>query len=186
MEYLTQAIYEASKSPVFAPLFALGFSAEDRGKRETLAQSIQQQTDPKTGAPYVIDRQIDIWGWPADETMAYRQQLGYSFCGGAIFSSNQIPAIIKVSVNAADYPPYTPPQPPPPPASPVGGIGPVPGVYPALLWNLPAGTAIAEGMEWTAPDGNQVFLHQFPGFGGMLDSQWETAAARDKRIAAGQ
>ena len=185
MDYLTQAIYEASKAPVFAPLFALGLSAEDRVKREALAQSIQEQIDPKTKLPYVIDRQIDVWGWPADETMAYRQQLGYAVVGGAIFSADQIPSSIKVSVDAADYPPYTPPGPPPPTPSPVGGIGAIPGTYAALLWNLPAGIVPVEGLKWTAPDGNDVFLHQFEGFGAMFVSEWETQAAKDARIKVG-
>ncbi len=86
---------------------------------------------------FVIDTQIMIWGWDAGLVMAMRQQYGYPWVpnafqpplqdpfkmlGGASTDlTKPWPRSIKVSTDAADYPPFNPPTAPAP--APVDAVG---------------------------------------------------------------
>lgn len=103
---LTNEIYQASKAPAVRALFKLPSGAE----RDELAQTLAQ-------SGYTLDVPIDVWNWDAVTTMATRAQLGFSWVPSALqaplngaIGSGAVPAgAIKVSVNAADYPPFDPP-----------------------------------------------------------------------------
>jgi len=175
MQYLTDPIYRASKPDAYQALFALvGGSPE----RLAMAQAMEAQG-------LVIDKPIDVWGWDAGLIMAYRLSLGLKTAPSA---TQSMPGTIKVSVDAADYPPFHPAVPPPAPAtSPVGAQSPTLGVY---TWTPAAfdghgNPVFKEGDSVTAPDGNVVTFHiyQAPPFA-MTGWEWETASAKAARLAA--
>lgn len=103
---LTDAIYIASKHPDVRALFDLPSGATRDAKAQQLAQ-----------AGHILDVAIDVWNWDPVTTMGCRVQLGFSWVpsalqaplNGAIGTGPVPPGAIKVSVNAADYPPYDPP-----------------------------------------------------------------------------
>lgn len=132
----------------------------------------------------VVDKPIDVWGWDAGLVMAYRMSLGLKTAPGA---TQAMPGTIKVSVDAADYPPFHPAAPPAPVTSPVGAQSPTPGVY---TWTPAAfdghgNPLFVENETLRAPNGELVSWHGYSvapfGFPGW---QWETAAAKAARIAA--
>lgn len=180
MDYLTQAIYEASKPDAFKDLFAI--SQIDQGARESKARELHDQG-------YVIDRQIEIWGWDAGKVMAYRQILGFTTSPSAIFSPSDTPTSIKVSIDAADYPPFHPPAPPEPVGSPVGAVGSIAGVYSIRTQAIYDGNGkllYKEGDPFTLADGTVVTFHQqMVAPFNMVGYSWETAAAKAARIAGG-
>src|SRR5262249_36159007 len=88
------------------------------------AQSLAQ-------AGYILDVPIDVWNWDPVTTMAIRTQLGFTWVPSALqaplngaIGTGPVPlGAIRVSVNAADYPPFDPPTPPtPPPTKLVGDV----------------------------------------------------------------
>lgn len=103
---LTNDIYRASKAPAVRALYALPSGTQ----RDILAQQLAAQG-------YLLDVPIDVWNWDAVTTMAVRQQLGFTWVpsalqaplNGAIGSGAPPLGSIKVSTNAADYPPFDPP-----------------------------------------------------------------------------
>lgn len=121
---LTNEIYAASKAPEVRNLWTLPF--EDR---EAKASDLNDEG-------FVIDRQIDIWGWDPVKVMVSRAQLGYPWVPSAFQPnlenplhlgsapstdfSKPWPKSIKVSVDAADYPPFSQPAPKPDVVKPVG------------------------------------------------------------------
>jgi hypothetical protein len=107
---LTGDIYWAAKPPAVRAMREMP-SGEARDKLAlTLAQS-----------GYLLDAPIDVWNWDAVTTMGVRQQLGFTWVPSALQAplNGQIgigpvpPGAIRVSTNAADFPPYDPPVPPP-------------------------------------------------------------------------
>jgi hypothetical protein len=81
-------------------------------------------------AGYIVDVPIMVWNWDAVSTMGVRQQLGFAWVPSAFqaplsgmpgTSLPIPPGAIKVSTNAADYPPFDPPAPPQIPATNVIG-----------------------------------------------------------------
>lgn len=119
---LNDDVYWASKDPQVKALCSL----PDMSSRESKALALD-------AAGLVIDRAINIWCWDPTIVMMYRAQLGYPWLPNA-FQPNLVdplktgvvpvgsvptdmskpwPRSIKVSVNAADYPPLAPPPPPP-------------------------------------------------------------------------
>jgi len=173
MTYLTDDTYWLSRPDALQPLRAMvGGSPE----RNALAHQLEQQ-----GA--VIDKPIDVWGWSAPLVMAYRQSLGLKTAPSA---TQAMPGTIKVSIDAADYPPVHPATPTPPPASsPVGAESPTPGVY---TWTPAAFDGhgkplFAEGQAYTMPNGMVVTFHIYkaPPFD-MQGWLWETAAAKASRL----
>jgi hypothetical protein len=181
MEYLTDAIYRASKPDAFQELYALSQSARVSKAAELNA------------AGYVIDWPIDVWGWDAGKVMAYRLQLGDLFVPRGFSNippgtdfSQPFQGAIKASVDAADYPAAHPAAPPPaPPVSPIGDKSTTPGVWGVSTAAFHNGMAIfSEGDAKTAPDGEMVYFHQFFAAPfGMPAWEWETAAAKTKRQA---
>lgn len=103
---LTNEIYQASKPPAVRALYALP-SGE---ARDTLAHQLAAQG-------YLLDVPIDVWNWDAVTTMGVRQQLGFKWVPSALqapldgaIGSGPVPlGAIRVSTNAADYPPFDPP-----------------------------------------------------------------------------
>lgn len=116
---LTDDIYWASKDPKVAAIHNM-----DMGSRVTAAQALDAQG-------FVIDNQIDIWGWDPVLVMTSRGQYGYSWVPNA-FQPNLIDPLkfgvvptgsvptdmshpwarsIKVSTLASDYPSINPPAP---------------------------------------------------------------------------
>lgn len=127
---LTEDIYWNSKDPKVQALRNTPFE-----QRETLASQLSADG-------FIIDRPIMLWGWSAVQVMAYRAQLGYTWCPNA-YQPNLIdplqtgvvpigqtatdmtkpwPNSIKVSVDASDYPPAIPIVVPPLP-NPVFAVG---------------------------------------------------------------
>lgn len=184
MEYLTDAIYRASKPDAFQTLYAI--PADNQVARASAAATLNAQG-------YVIDWPIDIWGWDAGKVMAYRLQLGdlyvprgFSNIPPGTDFSQPFPGAIKVSVDAADYKPFHPAAPPPPPVnSPVGVQSSVPGVWTVTQTAFQHGIPVfSEGASQTAPDGEMVYFHAFFAAPfGMPAWEWETAAAKTKRQA---
>jgi hypothetical protein len=104
MTPLNDDIYWASKSPEVNALRSLAPDAREAPASELAAKGV------------LIDRCIDIWGWDPTKVMAYRVSLGVT---------SQLTAFaplksIKVSIDAADYPPFSPAPPPLPKVEPVG------------------------------------------------------------------
>lgn len=105
---LTNEIYQASKPPVVRALFAM----PSGDPRDQLAAQLAQQG-------YLIDVPIDMWNWDAVTTMSTRQMYGFTWVpsalqpplNGAVGTGPVPPGSIKVSTNAADYPPFDPPPP---------------------------------------------------------------------------
>jgi len=175
MTYLTNDIYWDSKPDAYQPLRAMvGGGAE----RQALAAHLHDQG-------YLIDWAIDINGWDAGLVMAIRLHDGDKVVPD---KWQNLPGTIKVSIDAADYPPAHPaPTPPPPTTNPVGAQSPTPGVY---TWTPAAfdghgNPVFKEGDSVTAPDGNVVTFHiyQAPPFA-MTGWEWETASAKAARLAA--
>lgn len=175
MTYLTDDIYWASKPDVYQPLRAMTGGGSERS---ALADSLHEQG-------YLIDEAIDIWGWDAGKVMAMIAKTGLKVVPD---KWQNLPGTIKVSIDAADYPPVHPAAPPPAPeTSPVGKQSPTPGVY---TWTPAAfdghGNArYKEGDSVIAPDGNTVTFHIYmaPPFD-MVGWEWETASAKATRLAA--
>jgi hypothetical protein len=107
---LTDDIYWAAKPPAVRALRPLPSGTD----RDTQAQALAQNG-------YLLDVPIDVWNWDAVTTMGVRQQLGFTWVPSALQAplNGQIgtgappPGTIRVSTNAADYPPFDPPAPPP-------------------------------------------------------------------------
>lgn len=173
MTYLTQKIYEESKPDAYQPLFAMvGGSAE----RIAAAKQLESQG-------YVIDKAIDVWGWDAGLVMAYRQQLGFKTVPSSV---QAMPGTIKVSVDAADYPPAHPAVVPTPVTSPVGPQSGTPGVYGVTqaAFDGHGNPLFPEGFMLVAQDGAQVTFHAYLAAPfGMPAWEWETSAAKAKRLA---
>lgn len=126
---LTDDIYWAAQP---TPVQALRNMDTATGNRAALAMKLAQQG-------FTIDVPIMVWNWDPVITMALRAQYGYtwvpsalqppiplppglSFPGLPAYDANHPPAgSIRVSVNAADYPPFDPPPPPLPQANNVVG-----------------------------------------------------------------
>ncbi len=122
---LTDDIYWAAQP---LPVQALRNMDTASSERATLAMQLAKQG-------FTIDVPIMVWNWDAVITMALRAQYGYtwvpsalqppvllppglSFPGLPTYDPNHPPAgSIRVSVNAADYPPVAPPAPPPVPGA---------------------------------------------------------------------
>ncbi len=174
MQYLTQEIYRASRPDALQPLFDMTGGGPER---QALAQKLEDDG-------YVIDKGIDVYGWAADLVMAERLHLGLKTAPAA---NENLPGSIKVSIDAADYPPIHPAAAPiPPVTATVGAESPTPGVY---TWT-PAdfdghGKPIfPEGAHQTAPDGKDVIFNIYKAAPfGNPGWRWETAAARAKRQA---
>ena len=106
---LTDDIYWAAKPPAVRALRELPSGTDRDTKAQALAQS-----------GYLLDVPIDVWNWDAVTTMGVRQQLGFTWVpsalqpplNGQIGTGAPPPGAIRVSVNAADYPPFDPPAPP--------------------------------------------------------------------------
>lgn len=107
---LTDDIYWAAQPPAVRALRNVPSGAE----RDIQAQALAQ-------GGYALDVAIMVWNWDAVTTMGVRQSLGFSWVpsalqaplNGAIGTGAPPSGSIRVSTNAADYPPYDPPTPPP-------------------------------------------------------------------------
>jgi len=85
---------------------------------------------------YIIDVPIMVFGWSAPLVMAIRVADGYTYVASGLMAympppGKDLPGAIKVSVDAADYPPADPPPPPPDTTTMVA----------SLLWTDPGGTS---------------------------------------------
>lgn len=176
MNYLTDAIYRASRPDAVRALYAI--SVLDQAARQNLAVSLTSQG-------YKINTPMDIWGWDAGKFMAYATQLGAK----TIPAMNEAaPGTIPVSINADDYPPADPaPAPPAPPTSPIGAESTTPGTYGVTqaAFNGHGVPIYAEAQSIPGPKGEPVFFNGFlEAFFGVPAWRWETAQARATRIAA--
>lgn len=157
---LTKEIYAASKPPKVRDLWNLPFD-----QREIAAAELADEG-------FVIDRQIDIWGWDPVKVMVTRDQLGYAWVPNAFQPNLQDPFAllggphtdmtkpwpksIKVSVDANDFPPFVEPPAPSPEVRPVGvAIGNglfsanIEAVYPNGVWRFRAGeTFTQDGVKY--------------------------------------
>lgn len=123
---LTNAIYWASRDPRIQALQQLNNINDGDGKaaRYDAAIALAQEG-------LIIDAQIDGWGIDAAQEMSLRAFYGYtwypsiiqpppsvpghSLPGETPYDPNNPPAgSVKVSTDAADYPPFAPPTPPAP------------------------------------------------------------------------
>lgn len=123
---LTAEIYRAAQPPEIRAL--MNMPREIGGARDKKGFELAQQG-------FVIDVPIMVWGWEPVTTMLMRKNLGFVWVPSglqpnipnAFGTTPPIPAgAIKVSVDAADYPPFDVPEPPKPPAGVVGvslGVG---------------------------------------------------------------
>jgi hypothetical protein len=101
------AAYYASKPPEVQALAPANQGDDD--KRLAAAIDLAKQG-------FLIDTQIDAWGWGPYKVMWLRGFDGIQSVNGLLGTGT-----IKTSLNIADYPPFTPAPPvPPPPASAVG------------------------------------------------------------------
>ncbi len=162
MPNLTDEIYWASKPPEVRALQDI--SVLDQDARQSAAAALSAKG-------FLIDRQIDIWGWSPSKVMAYRTQLG------ATYSLDGISGLrtIKVSVDAADYPPFDAVKPPAPPVRAVGQYK-GNGLYEANITACadPNGHLIfADGQHYTQ-DGVEYVFHVTQ-FWGMPSINWTKA-----------
>lgn len=123
---LTNEIYWASRDPRIQALQQLNNINDGDGKaaRYDAAIALAQQG-------LIIDAQIDGWGIDAAQEMSLRAFYGYTWwpsiiqpppsvpghvlSGQTPYDPNNPPAgSVKVSTDAADYPPFAPPTPPAP------------------------------------------------------------------------
>lgn len=103
---LTEPIYIASKAPVVRVLFEM----ETGAQRDALALKLAQQG-------FILDDAVDVGGYDVVTTMGIRKQLGFTWVpsamqaplNGVIATGPVPPGAIKVSIDAADYPPYSGP-----------------------------------------------------------------------------
>lgn len=193
---LTREMYDASKDPRIRALRAM--AADDIDGRLAAAQAIDNN-----GTGPVVDPEIDLLGWNPPDVMQNRVGLGLTWWRNAFqpmpinplhFSGSQVSDYdpkkpwarsIKTSLDDADYPAFDQAPAPTPALGPVGKlIG--NGLYAfnqAACWSGALGRYIfAEGHSEVAPDGVTVYWH-LGRFLGVPSPQWETAVARDKRIA---
>jgi hypothetical protein len=106
---LTADIYWAAQPPAVRALRPLPSGNERDIKAQALAQS-----------GYLLDVPVMVWNWDPVTTMGVRQQLGFTWVpsalqaplNGAVGTGAPPSGSIRVSTNAADYPPYDPPSPP--------------------------------------------------------------------------
>ena len=172
---LTDSVYWASKPPQVAALQSLVTPA---GFPDIAARDAQGQVLAAQG--FIIDRQIDIWGWDPVLVMGARAGYGYTWCPNAYQANDPNildylnPALmwsgaIPVSTDARNYPAFTPPAPPTPvSASPVGTLN--AGMYSVNLAVAQVNGVLLfkDGQTYMDNTGTYTF-HDQPGmFGPML------------------
>ena len=158
---LTDAIYWAAQPPAVQAL--------QGGSNLTLAVQLATQG-------YVIDNAIMVWGWDPVCTMGERAQAGDTWVP-SLLQANVLPpttgpvppGAIKVSTDAADYPPYTPPTPPSTSligtCYPAGALGTVCALGPGAGTVVNGQILVQNGVSYTAhvtptPFGPSIYLTQ--------------------------
>lgn len=101
---LTEDIYWASLPPVFQPIRSMPQDSGPNGPRWNAASAL-------AGEGYTVIGAIVGWGWSA---LFYMQDCQINNLSAARAIGGQM---VKVSTDAADYPPFIPPPPPPPPVA---------------------------------------------------------------------
>ncbi len=161
---MTDQGYQASKDPRIAALWQMNLpdGSADVGGRSQAAVALN-------ALGLIIDRQIDLWGWSPSLVMGMRQSDGYVWAPNA-FQVNAPSLLdylditkayagsIKVSTDAADYPPFDAPA---PPVVKVSMVGPRVGNVYAYTGPYVNGRPVPnQGDSTTAPDGTTVYFNE--------------------------